>query len=343
MEDVQVNLYPQRRRQTPESKKTDTSPYFTPSKTKEAEKTESPSEARPRQRQGLLAFSGGKLTTKKPMVNPIGRNDARRKALAEVAEETLLLLPGLLATRPDISNASFLCRKETLDPARCPSLQRTKVRVIDSDTIDAALILQTGSRKPVAVLNMANATHAGGGWKYGALAQEEALCYRTSLSKTLHYKHYPIPEDAAVYSPTVMIIRESMSSGHDLLDFRDPRQLDVISVISCAAVCQPLLKKDAQGSQTYRDQKDVKLMKEKMRVVLRTAIRNKHRQIVLGAFGCGAFGNPNHVVALMWSEVLQETEFQGGYWEDLVFAVLDGKLIGSNFQVFHSVLDGMLV
>lgn len=343
MEDVQINLYPQRRQQVAESSKTDTSPYFTPSKTKEAGKNETSEGARPRQRQGVLTFSDGKLATKKPLINPIGRDDARRRTLAEVAEETWILLPGLLATRPDVSNDSFLCRKETLDPARCPSYTRTKVRVIDSDTIDAALDLQNKFRKPVAVLNMANATHAGGGWKHGALAQEEAICYRSSLSKTLHRKHYPIPDDAALYSPTVLLIRDSMSDGHDLLDFRDPSQLDVISVISCAAVCQPYLKKDAQGLRIYRDQKDVKMMKEKMRVVLRTAIRNKHRQLVLGAFGCGAFGNPNRVVASMWSEVLQEAEFQGGYWQDLIFAVLDGKTIGSNFNVFHSELDGLMV
>lgn len=343
MEGVQVNLYPQRRRQTEESSKTDTSPYFTPSKTKGAKKSESPGESRTKQRQGLITFSDGKLATKKPLLNPVGRDDARRKALAEVAEETSILLPGLLATRPDVSNASFLCQKEILDPTRCPSLPPTKVRVIDADTIDAALVLQAGSHKPIAVLNMANAKYGGGGWKYGALAQEEALCYRTSLIKTLHRKHYPIPDDAAIYSPTVLIIRESMSQGHDLLDFRDPSKLDVISVISCAAVCQPTLQKDAQGTPAYRDQKDIKSMKEKMRVILRTAIRNKHTQVVVGAFGCGAFGNPNHVVALMWAEVLQENEFQGGYWEDLVFAVLDGKTIGSNFQVFHSTLDGISI
>lgn len=326
-----------------ETSQTDTSPYFMPSKTKEAEKSDPPEGTRPRQRQHLLTFSDGKLTTKKPLINPIGRDDVRRKTLAAVAEETWTLLPGLLATRPDVSNANYLCQKETLDPARCPSFSPTKVRVIDSDTIDAALSLQAKSRKPVAVLNMANATHPGGGWKHGSLAQEEALCYRTSLSKTLHYKHYPIPDDATLYSPTVLLIRDSMSQGHDLLDFRDPSQLDVISVISCAAVCQPYLKKDTQGLQAYRDQKDVKFMKEKMRVILRTAIRNKHRQVVLGAFGCGAFGNPNHIVAVMWAEILQEAEFRGGYWEDLVFAVLDGKTIGSNYKVFHNVLDGILV
>jgi len=350
MEDVrQVNLYPQRRRQTTEADETGPSPYFMPSqlngarRVNESQTEERPSKiAKPGRRQGLLAFSNGQLTTKKPLVNPISRDDETRKTLAEVAEETWKLLPGLLATRPDVITESYLCRRENLDPARCPQLKPTRVQVIDSDTIDAALALQAGSAKPVAVLNMANANHAGGGWQHGAMAQEEAICYRSSLAKTLHRKHYPIPDDAAVYSPTVMIIRDSMKNSHDLLDFRNPSQLDVISVISCAAVCQPFLGKDTSGKPTYRDQKDVKLMKEKMRIVLRTAIRNKHRQVVLGALGCGAFGNPRHVVAIMWKQVLQEQEFQGGYWKDLVFAVLDARG-ESNFKVFRDELNGLSV
>lgn len=294
-----------------------------------------------RPRQGVLDFSNGRLTTKKPLINPISRNDDRRKALASVAEETILLLPGLLATRPDVVCDSYLCRRETLDPAKHPGLRPATVRVIDSDTIDAALALSRATGQRVAVLNMANATHPGGGWKHGAMAQEEAICYRSSLSSTLHRKHYPIPDNAAVYSPSVMIIRDNFSDGHELLDFRDPSRLEVVSVISAAAVCQPALV-DSHGLKTYRDAKDIKLMKEKMRVILRTAIRNRHRHIVLGAFGCGAFGNPNHIVAEMWKSVLTESEFSAGYWRDVVFAVLDGKGV-SNFKVFRAELDGLQV
>lgn len=347
MEDVQVNLFPERRVRAQELQ-TGTSPYFTRSPKKDQKKNEDTrdskdsSSTKPRQRQGVLSFTNGRLQTKKPLINPISRDDAGRKSLAETAEETWVLLPGLLATRPDVTNDGYLCRKEALDPARCPKYKPTKVRVVDSDTIDAALALQDSALKPVAVLNMANATRAGGGWQHGALAQEEAICYRSSLIKTLHHKHYPLPDDAAIYSPTVMIIRESMKDGHDLLDFREPSLLDVISVISAAAVCQPYLKKDASGLRVYQNVTDEKLMKEKMRVILRTAIRNGHRQLVLGAFGCGAFGNPNHVVAQLWSGVLQEQEFQGGYWKDMVFAVLDGKGV-SNFKVFNQLLDGLSV
>lgn len=297
-----------------------------------------------RQKQGVLSFTNGRLTTKKPLTNPTPRDDAGRKSLAEVAQETWTLLPGLLATRPDVTNDSFMCRKESLDPSRCPQLQSATVRVLDMDSIDAALMLQSNnnSGRPIAILNMANAQHAGGGWQHGAMAQEEAICYRTSLAKTLHRKHYAIPFDAALYSPTVMVIRDSLKNGHDLLDFRDPRQLEVISVISCAAVCQPAVGKYTNGKFYYQDQSDVKLMREKMRVILRTAIRNRHKQVVLGAFGCGAFANPNDVIAKMWKDVFLETEFQGGYWKDIVFAVLDGRR-DDNFQVFYDELDGLSV
>lgn len=330
-----------------ESNEIDSPPQLRTSRTGEAEDIDMVNGPRPRRQQGILAFSAGSLTIKKPIVNPIPRDHPSRKKLAEVAKETCIVLPGLLVTRPDVSNESFLYRKEPLGPARHPSLSYATIRVINLDTIDAALSLQGLSPEPVAVLNMANATRPGGGFHHGAKAQEEALCFRSSLIMSLlegqRKKLYPIPEDAVLYSPTVLIIRDSMANGHALLDCRDPSQLDVISVISCPAIHDPPLKKAPGGLQTYRDKRDADLMKEKMRAILRTAIRNKHKQLVLGALGCGVFGNPNHVVAHLWSTVFQEVEFRGGYWKDVVFAVLGDNNPGSNFKVFHDVLDGLQV
>lgn len=219
-----------------------------------------------RMRQMRLDFSNGTLAAKKPFKNPLNRSDAARQSLAEVATETWRMLPGLLHTRPDVGTESRLCQNEALDPKFCPNLSPIKVKVISSDTIDTALALQAqqSSSKYVAILNMANAKTAGGGWKHGALAQEEAICYRTSLILTLKHKHYPIPDDATIYSPQVMVIRDSIKNGHQLLDCTDPRKLEVLSVISCAAVCQPSLKKDAvTGAKTYALNKDRRLMEEK--------------------------------------------------------------------------------
>lgn len=79
-----------------------------------------------------------------------------------------------------------------------------------------------------------------------------------------------------------------------------------------------------------------------MRVILRIAAKNGHRQIVLGAFGCGAFANPKEEVARMWASVLREAEFAGGWWSDVVFAVLDDGR-GNNFQTYQNELDGLMV
>ena len=303
----------------------------------------------PDKKQAVLRFDDGKLTgTKKPLINPQSQDDPARTPLEDIAKEMRKILPGLLLTRPDAQPRSTLYKRgdvSNLRTVHCPGVPLTNVQVINADTIDAALQLHAkGSNlKNVCILNMANAQVAGGGWMNGALAQEEALCYRTSLSATLKYKYYPLPEEGGIYSPRVLVIRNNMESGHGLMDMTEPKYLPVISVISVAAVCQPPTKTDLNGGrQRYVSGADARLMEEKMRVILRIAAKNGHRQVVLGAFGCGAFGNPKEEVASMWKSVLSESEFAGGWWHDVVFAVMDTDGRG-NFQTFYQRLDGQAV
>lgn len=307
----------------------------------------SPPSKRPRQ--AVLSFrSDGHLGTRRP-TSPSPRD---REELVRVSKETLSVLPGLLLTRPDAPPDAHLCQNERVGPLDqnfCPNLPRTRIRVINADSIDAAVDLAARSSlsKPVCVLNMANEIRAGGGFRTGALAQEEALCYRSSLYTTLKSRHYPIPQEACIYSPTVLVIRDNLELGHRLLDCRDPRQLPVMAVVSAAAVFRPRTKQvvarpGQQAIDTYADRADRRLMRAKMRVVLRTVIRNRHRQVILGALGCGAFENPPSEVADLWAEVLQEPEFSGGWWEDVVFAVLSGQK-NRNFWWFEKTLDGLLV
>jgi len=196
---------------------------------------------------------------------------------------------------------------------------------------------------------MANAYSAGGGWKKGALAQEEALCYRSSLSFTLRLRYYPLPEMGAIYSPTVLVIRSSIKDGHGVLDLSHPEKLPVVSVISVAALCFPetTMSGDGQNREIYKNPEDRDVMKEKMRVILRTAAFNGHRRLVLGALGCGAFLNPKEEVADCWAEVFGEREFGGGWWESIIFAVLNdmghGKDGDDNFNIFSRRLNGMMV
>ncbi|KAJ9607003.1 hypothetical protein H2200_009014 [Cladophialophora chaetospira] len=301
-------------------------------------------------RQSKLAWASDGRLRARPPTTPKSED---RDQLVKVAKETISILPGLLLTRPDAKADGYLYEKDAttpLDQSFCPKLPNTKVRVVSSDTIDAALKLHRGPHeKPVCILNMANAIHAGGGFRTGALAQEEALCYRTSLHFTLKLRFYPIPDRAAVYSPNVLVIRDSLANGHKLLDCHNPNTLPVISVVSAAAIYQPSIERklghsNSSSYDAYARKEDRDLMTDKIRVILRTAIKNKHRKIVLGALGCGAFRNPPTEVAGLFAEVLQESEFSGGWWEDVVFAVFNQGSAGkTNFQCFERELDGLLV
>lgn len=333
-----------------EEKRTDVDMEMDTDRDKSKEEIDTEKEKKPsRPRQTLLNFSSnGQLSTRKPLTNPTQRSDAARKPLKDIAEETKSLLPGLLATRPDVRDKGYNCKNDEvliLDKKFCPKLPSTQIKVINSDSIDAALAL--GRSSPVVksrhpcVLNMANANSPGGGWMHGALAQEEALCYRTSLSRTLKRHYYPLPDKGGIYSPFVLVIRENLKAGHGLLDLTGPAKLPVISVVSVAAVCMPPTKTDGNGVQKYALSQDRRLMEEKMRVILRLAAKNGHRQIVLGAFGCGAFANPREEVAKMWAAVLKEAEFAGGWWADVVFAVLDDGR--GNLRTFQNELDGLTV
>lgn len=86
-------------------------------------------------------------------------------------------------------------------------------------------------------------------------------------------------------------------------------------------------------------------METKIRQILRVAGLNGHRRLVLGALGCGVFGNPNREVAEMFLRILKEPEFSGGWWKEITFATYDAipDPKTSNIVVFTDVLHDKVV
>jgi uncharacterized protein (TIGR02452 family) len=82
-------------------------------------------------------------------------------------------------------------------------------------------------------------------------------------------------------------------------------------------------------------------MENKIRQMLRVLATNGTTHCVLGALGCGVFGNPTRRVAIMFRKIILEEEFKGRF-DEIVFAVLDSRNEG-NFEVFHEVLDELVV
>ncbi|KAK4040630.1 hypothetical protein C8A01DRAFT_15531 [Parachaetomium inaequale] len=95
----------------------------------------------------------------------------------------------------------------------------------------------------VAVLNMASDRSPGGGWLKGASAQEEALCFRSTLAASLHRNLYPIQHRTGLYTRDVVIFRESMGEGHKLMIPETAAlNLPVVSALSVAGIRRPDVK-----------------------------------------------------------------------------------------------------
>ncbi|KAF5583624.1 mitochondrial chaperone BCS1 [Fusarium pseudocircinatum] len=302
---------------------------------------------------------------------PLSRSydSGKRDELRAIAQETLDISRSLLKElgTNDLARHSVkysFSSLTRLHPAHCPSYrQPATIKVINDDTLNAAIELcrraqaDAGPKsQPPIVVNFANRHSPGGGWLNGAMAQEEALCYRSTLALSLNKKHYPLERDEALYSPYALIMRDDLSSGHEISSL-PARDLPVVSALTVAALRGPPVRlftneprKDRMRrpssevfeKSVFANDRDRDTTKAKMRLCLRMAAKHNHDMLVLGALGCGVYGNPPEDVAHCWLETLREHEFSGNWWREVWFAVFDPKNEG-NFEMFYEVLDGKQV
>lgn len=286
------------------------------------------------------------LVNQKPTKGAFWTNkDIVKKIIPATKEYTKLLIARQALEGAEFAYMSTPTNTKPLskDVSWFPNIENPVVQVVESDTYDAAIDVMNGEFlentsdfMPVCVLNHANAYRAGGGWENGAHAQEEQLFYRSTLSGTLRKKLFPMGSLDCAYSPHVIIFRENISMDFKFLaELTTPAKLPVVSVISMAAESQPKLTDDGT---TYADDTIRGVMYNKLLQVLRTAAHNNHRRLVLGALGCGAFGHPVDEVTDLWRDALEEEEFTG-WFEQIIFAVIDRTKAKPNLRAFQAALD----
>ncbi|KAL7812718.1 hypothetical protein V8C26DRAFT_406373 [Trichoderma gracile] len=174
------------------------------------------------------------------------------------------------------------------------------IRVWPVDTLEAAYRLSKLAPSRVAVLNMASPLRPGGGVLTGATSQEEWLCSRTTLYPSLREEFYRLPEVSAVYTPDVLVCKSWEEEPSDL----KPVNQFFIDVVTAAMLRLPDTEPNQQGQLVYSEQKDRDMVLAKMRCVMRI-LRAKHiNRVVLGAWACGAYGNPVEEIASAWRRVL---------------------------------------
>lgn len=228
-----------------------------------------------------------------------------------------------------------------------PTVRRTphagRVTFSTWSTADAVLQLTQRGRQKLCCLNFANGVQVGGGYKTGALAQEEDLCRRiptlyTSLYRakekdlypfgpsTCQSKEEPSKYSDVLYTPGLIVARRSEEEEFRLLP-KD--QQAKASMVTAAAP-------NVKANELY----DLDLMYNTVKAIF---VAPKIREpevdtLILGAWGCGAFGcNPKDVSTLFAKALLQDG--LGQLYNEVHFAIpkFDAAKTG-NFEAFRDTL-----
>ena len=220
--------------------------------------------------------------------------------------------------------------------------ESTQMGCINTDCVDVAKCLLEKGYNP-AILNLASAKRPCGGWDEGMGAQEESLCFSSTLSVSLYQygdpkyknvrasgvplKEIGYPHDmnyGGIYSKNVTFFRNNISKFYTLRD--EPFNCDVITVAGLCfngkshyAGIDEMSFRATGGGFTSEGEG---IMLNKIRTIFRMAVEHGKDSIVLGALSCGAYKCPPNEVAKQFKMVIEEPEFKNKF-KLLVFAILE--------------------
>lgn len=256
-----------------------------------------------------------------------------RQQRKEIAEETVDILErGYYETpagrRVELREQLDRVRAETEDfppdrdveiPEPTDGMPSIEFEVTGESTIAACRRLADDEISPVA-LNFASATNPGGGFQSGAGSQEESLArasglYASLLESDMYDYHndrrLPLYSDWTVYSPDVPVFR---NDDGELLD-----ESYEASFLSCPAVNVNHVRQ----TDPAREEEIEEAMDARIDRVLGIAWNKGYDHLVLGAWGCGVFGNDPQVISELFAESL-DGPFRGRF-DTVVFAIANKK------------------
>jgi len=205
------------------------------------------------------------------------------------------------------------------------------IEVVDATTQQVAQTLAAAGG--VALLNFASARNPGGGFLNGARAQEEDLCRCSALYPALlpHQEYYQVNRkqksllytDHTIFSPGVPFFK--VHGKGELL-----KQPFIASVITAPAPnSKPFLKNGGKAARLEP------CFERRWRNVCAVAQHQRVRTLLLGAWGCGAFGGDALIASRAAKAALKDC---GPAFEKVVFAIPasgKGQRSEHNFRVFR--------
>ena len=210
-----------------------------------------------------------------------------------------------------LKSQKLILEKEKIDNKCNDRADDAKVILSKKRTLEAASAYKG---KKVCVLNFASATNPGGGVTRGSSAQEESICRCSDLYLCLNTEEYldkfygSHRNDDIIYSPDIDVIKT---------DTAEPRLMDEkdwfkVNVLTCAAPNLRVAPSNEMNPDAgdkpakLSDEEYVKILETRVRKIFEVASSFNNDVLILGAFGCGAFQNPPHLVAKVFNEVMQD-------------------------------------
>lgn len=204
----------------------------------------------------------------------------------------------------------------------CENSKITKtenVKVVLSDTVDA--MIKYYDKDGIAVLNFASYKNPGGRFIDGSSAQEESLCHRSNLYNILtatdklkdYYKWNSEHLNRALYKNRALYIPDVI--------FDEKYKADVIT---CAAPNFTAATKYQKVSRKENNE----VLKDRITFLMSIIASQDVNTVILGAWGCGVFGQDPKTVAEMFKE---ELKIHGV--KNVVFAIIDEP----TYKIFKDV------
>jgi len=200
----------------------------------------------------------------------------------------------------------------------------------------------------IAVMNFANAFHAGGGVTKGSSAQEESLCrtstlypllYRRTLRDTFYQHHHdlntPKASDSLIYTEGVVICKTDEDLPIRMLE-KDWVKVDVLTIAAPDLRNRSGKYAPLVGDGTNMQDAELFGYHVKRAIHMLTCAAAKNADVlVLGAFGCGAFRNNPEIVDRAYKTALQVFP---KVFRQIEFAVYCPPGDTRNYKAFKDIL-----
>ena len=202
-----------------------------------------------------------------------------------------------------------------------------KYVIVNESVVDT--VVKFGGNR-CGVLNFASAKNPGGGFLKGSLAQEEALAASSDLYNSQLQAHelYDINR-----SCRTALYTHNMIYSQGITFIRDGKLKFLSSSVTANVLTAPAVNAGAY----YKNERSNKttvltVMEQRIRYILNLFASKGDRTIILGAYGCGVFGNDVVDVANTFRNLLIDVGMEK-HFEHIVFAVYDSS--GQQFNVFQ--------